>query len=79
MTREEIIEAFDISKISPSPAIFDLEKLQWMNGVYIRSLSSSAFYERARPYLPRDLTPTTPPQPLPWSKSGLKSFAKCLK
>lgn len=55
MTREEIIEAFDISKISPSPAIFDLEKLQWMNGVYIRSLSPSAFYEKARPYLPEGL------------------------
>ena len=55
MTRDEIIEAFDISHISLSPGIFDLEKLHWMNGVYIRNLSPGDFYARARPYLPEGL------------------------
>jgi glutamyl-tRNA synthetase len=57
MGREEIIEAFNISKISLSPGIFDLDKLKWMNGVYIRNLTPCAFYERARPFLPADLDP----------------------
>jgi len=35
-TREELIEKFDVAKISRSPAIFDRQKLDWMNGVYIR-------------------------------------------
>ncbi len=36
MTREEMIEAFDIAHVSHNPAVFDLQKLAWMNGHYIR-------------------------------------------
>ena len=36
MTREEMIEAFDIAHVSRNPAVFDLQKLAWMNGHYIR-------------------------------------------
>ena len=38
MSREEIIERFTLEKISTSPAIFSRDKLEWMNGVYIRGL-----------------------------------------
>ena len=57
MTVEEIIAAFDIGHISQSPGIFDWSKLHWMNGVYIRHLSPSAFYERAKPFLPEGVDP----------------------
>ncbi|MBR7163419.1 MAG: glutamate--tRNA ligase, partial [Clostridia bacterium] len=50
-TLEEMIEAFDIRGISKSPAIFDPQKLDWLNAEYIRKLSPEAFYEKALPYL----------------------------
>ncbi len=50
-TLPELAKAFDISGISKSPAVFDLVKLRWMNGEYIKKLSPEAFYEKAEPYL----------------------------
>ncbi len=50
-TLEELIQEFDISGISKSPAIFDTEKLNWLNGEYIKALPAEEFYEMALPYL----------------------------
>lgn len=47
---QQLIELFDISKVSKASAIFSYEKLDWYNGYYIRSLSLDDFYERALPY-----------------------------
>jgi|AGTN01.1.fsa_nt_gi glutamyl-tRNA synthetase, bacterial family len=47
---DELIEAFTIGGLSKSPAIFDTEKLNWMNAQYIRALSKEAFIARAMPY-----------------------------
>lgn len=44
-TLPELIERFDISSLSKNPAVFDTGKLEWMNGVYIRSMSDDAFEE----------------------------------
>ncbi len=55
-TLDEMIEAFDIKGISKSPAIFDPQKLDWLNGEYIRKLSPEAFYEKALPYLEKAIT-----------------------
>jgi glutamyl-tRNA synthetase len=38
MSREEMVQAFDLAQVSRNPAIFDVQKLDWMNGVYIRQL-----------------------------------------
>jgi glutamyl-tRNA synthetase len=43
MSRDELVERFDLSRVSPSPARFDYAKLDWMNGVYIRALSPDEF------------------------------------
>jgi len=43
MTRQEMIEAFDLSTVRSSPAQMDLRKLLWMNGEHMRALSSAAF------------------------------------
>jgi glutamyl-tRNA synthetase len=60
-TREEIIRLFDIDHVSRSPAIFDSEKLDWMNGVYIRNLSLEDFVRRSLPFLQaRGLVPSVP-------------------
>ncbi len=38
MSREELIDRFDLDRVVPSPAAFDYQKLDWMNGVYLRAL-----------------------------------------
>jgi glutamyl-tRNA synthetase len=38
MSREELIRRFSLERVSPSPAQFDYDKLDWMNGVYLRAL-----------------------------------------
>src|SRR5918911_1556617 len=38
MSRDELVERFTLDRIKPSPATFDYEKLDWLNGVYLRSL-----------------------------------------
>ncbi|UCH35378.1 MAG: glutamate--tRNA ligase [Armatimonadota bacterium] len=51
MTRDELIEAFSIDGIGKAPSIFDITKLDWMNGHYIRSCDRERFTELALPYL----------------------------
>lgn len=48
-SREQAIERFDIGAISKNPAVFDTDKLAWMNGEYIRALDGEAFVRRSRP------------------------------
>jgi glutamyl-tRNA synthetase len=38
MSRDELIERFDLDRVVPSPAAFDYQKLDWINGVYLRAL-----------------------------------------
>lgn len=47
---EELIEKFDYKNINKAPAIFDVTKLKWMNGEYIRKLSVEEFHKLALPY-----------------------------
>lgn len=47
----ELVEAFDYHHISKSPAVFDIGKLKWMNGEYIKAMEFDKFYERALPYI----------------------------
>ena len=42
---------FSLDRISKSPAIFDFEKLEWMNGVYIREMGPDAFVARMLPWI----------------------------
>lgn len=48
---DELCEAFDISGISKSPAIFDIEKLTYFNAEYIKALSTERFTKLAEPYI----------------------------
>lgn len=47
----ELIKVFDIKGISKSPAIFDENKLAWLNGEYIRDLTPEQFFEKSSPYI----------------------------
>ena len=51
MSRDELIERFDLSKVTPSPARFDYAKLDWMNGVYLRAMPPGEFAEALVTYL----------------------------
>lgn len=50
-TLPELVEIFDIAGISKSPAIFDIQKLDYMNAEYIRALSPEDFHALAEPYI----------------------------
>ncbi len=50
-TLEELEAIFDISGLSKSPAIFDVEKLRWLNSEYIRAMSPGDFAKRAEPFI----------------------------
>ena len=50
-TLEELVKAFDYHNISKSPAVFDMTKLRWMNGEYMKKMDFDRFYELADPYL----------------------------
>ncbi len=55
-TREELTHAFSLDRIGVSGGILDMEKLEWMNGVYIRKLSLEDFTRRTIPYMERPET-----------------------
>jgi glutamyl-tRNA synthetase len=44
-TREELVQKFDLSRVSRNPAAFDEEKLRWMNGHYIREMDDARLTE----------------------------------
>jgi glutamyl-tRNA synthetase len=46
MSRDELIARFSLDRVSSSPAQFDYQKLDWMNGVYLRELSVEEFSHR---------------------------------
>ena len=56
---EELVKIFDISGITKSPAIFDMQKLRYINGEYIRKLSPEEFYEKALPWIRRTVKSET--------------------
>nr|WP_291234970.1 glutamate--tRNA ligase [Frisingicoccus sp.] len=48
---KELVEAFDYRHMSKSPAVFDMNKLKWMNGEYIKAMDFDTFYAKALPYI----------------------------
>ena len=61
MDRSMLVQNFSLERINKSAAIFDLEKLVWMNGVYIRQMPMSELAERIKPFLERELPPSLLP------------------
>ncbi len=50
-TLDELEQAFSLEHVSKSPAVFDLEKLKWINGMYIRGASGERLLEYGLPFL----------------------------
>jgi glutamyl-tRNA synthetase len=57
MTRQQMIENFSLERMGKTPAAFNQEKLDWMNGVYIRGLSVNDLTKRVLPFMEKDLPP----------------------
>ena len=54
MSRHELINNFSLERVSRTAAVFNHEKLNWMNGVYIRQLTADEFFTVVEPYLMMD-------------------------
>jgi glutamyl-tRNA synthetase len=50
-SREELLRLFSLDRVSPSPAVFDYEKLTWLNGVHLRQLPPDEYADRVVTYL----------------------------
>ena len=51
MSLHTLTQNFSIERLIPNPAVFNAEKLLWMNGVYIRAMDDEAFADAVRPFL----------------------------
>ena len=51
MSRDEIVERFTLDRVGASPAVFDFQKLEWLNGVYLRELPADEYADRLVAYL----------------------------
>jgi glutamyl-tRNA synthetase len=55
LSQEELIKHFSLERVGKTAAIFNKDKLEWMNGVYLRALILGEFVQQAMPFLDRDL------------------------
>ncbi len=71
-TLEEGCKLFDLARVSKSPAVFDVQRLLWFNGHYIRSLPLPLITDRAKPFLEAfDLSS--------YSRAELESIVACVR
>ncbi|HEX5911063.1 MAG TPA: glutamate--tRNA ligase [Thermoleophilaceae bacterium] len=54
ISTDDLIQAFSLERVSRSPAVFDEQKLRWMNGRYLRELTTQDLAARLKPLLGRD-------------------------
>src|SRR5207249_478643 len=76
---DDFIENVTFGRISPTGPIFDLNKLEWLNGHYIRHLSLAELAERVRPFLEQaGISAVDPPleSVLPLIQERLKRLAE---
>lgn len=52
----ELEEQFDYHRINKSPSVFDMNKLRWMNGEYIKTMDQERYYTYALPYIRKTVT-----------------------
>ncbi|WP_174807152.1 glutamate--tRNA ligase [Paenibacillus ehimensis] len=67
-TKEELIEQFDLDRVSKSPAVFDMDKLNWMNNLYIKKADTARIAKLALPHLQKagKLPETLSPEQEQW-------------
>jgi len=73
-TLEDLIKIFDIKGINPTSPIFNLEKLQWFNGQWIKRLSGRDLRQRLESFIPEDWDGKTVEKLLPLAKERMKTL-----
>ena len=53
---EELVKEFDYHRINKSPSVFDINKLKWMNGEYLKAMDAARFKELVTPYIREVIT-----------------------
>jgi glutamyl-tRNA synthetase len=71
---DQLVEAFDIGRVQRSNAMFDWDKLNWINGQHIRALSDDELARRLEPFLP-ELPPELVRQAAPALKERITTLA----
>ena len=56
LSLQDLIDRFDYKHVNKSPAVFDIVKLRWMNGEYLKAMDNEKFYELAMPYIKEVIT-----------------------
>ena len=54
-SREELVKEFSLERVTPSPAVFDMEKLYWLNRHYLKEAAPERVERLAAPYFARDI------------------------
>ena len=53
---EDLVKVFDYRHMSKSPAVFDIVKLRWMNGEYLKAMDFEKYFDLAKPYIEEVIT-----------------------
>lgn len=72
---DEFIEKLDLKKIDPVGPVFDITKLEWINGEYIRKMSDGDLYKRLDDYLPKDMDRKNLKALIPLIKERIKKLS----
>jgi nondiscriminating glutamyl-tRNA synthetase len=55
LSLDELVERFDLTDVNKAGAVFDRERLEWLNGQWIRRLDADDLVDRLRPFIQREL------------------------
>lgn len=72
--RDEMVGEFELSKVHHSGAVFDVKKLDWINGEYIKKLGDKELLEKLRPHV-GTADPTSVSKILPLARERIKKFS----
>ncbi|HEY8269593.1 MAG TPA: glutamate--tRNA ligase [Pseudobdellovibrionaceae bacterium] len=72
MTVDEMIQAFDVTRLNPSGAVFDRVKFKWMNAMHLRALPNMELWKEIQPFLAREKMQL--PQDPMWQEKSIVAF-----
>jgi len=72
LSLDQMIEQFNLDRFNPAPAVFDDQKLKWMNSVHLRSLELMELWKKVQPFLDREGLKFEENQE--WRKRSLEAF-----
>lgn len=78
-SRQELIDLFNISRVNKTSAVFDIEKLTWMNASYIRQMTPEILLEKTRNMLESAYPSIKDIESTPEGKERIKKIVVCLQ